>query len=301
MPPVIISKIHLAGQDVDVLRLDLIHPLYGGNKLYKLKLNVKRAKELGHKTILTFGGAHSNHIFSTAAYCKVNGTSCVGVIRGREEEAGNSHTLISARQNGMQLYFVSNDAYRKKEDEDFINELNEKFGNFYLIPEGGNNEEGVRGCAEILTEDLKSYDYIFCACGTAATFSGICVSASPHQKVIGISVLKGENLLIDSANHWLHLFGKERICADESLVHSTILTNYHCGGYAVFSTELLDFKNDFERSFKIPLDHVYTSKLFFAVNDLLSKKEILRNKKILVIHSGGQQGNQAFEKRYKLI
>lgn len=295
-----ISKIVLANREVDVLRLDLVHPLYGGNKFYKLKLNIEKAKVLGYHTILTFGGAHSNHIFSTSAYCKENGISSVAVIRGREEEWKDSPTLRSARQNEMQLHFVGNESYRRKGDPQFINELQEIYGHFYLIPEGGNNKEGVRGCSEIMNEELKVYDFVFCACGTATTFSGLLISAAPHQKVIGISVLKGENTLIDSANNWMNLFDKERIRQDDSLNTSTILNSYHMGGYAAFSQDLLDFKVSFEKKFSIPLDYVYTTKLFYAVNDLLQKMDVLRNKKILVIHSGGQQGNSAFERRYGL-
>lgn len=300
MPQIVISKIVLAGREVDVLRLDLLHPIYGGNKFYKLKLNIQKAKELGYSKILTFGGSHSNHIFSTAAFCKENNISCVGVIRGRQEEWNDSPTLVSARQNGMVLHFVSGEIYRKKEDTEFVSDLKQKFGPVYLIPEGGNNEFGVLGCTEILQAELKEYDFVFCACGTAATFSGLLVSASAHQRIIGISVLKGENKLIDSANHWLRLFDKQMIKEDDRLNASTIINSYHFGGYASYSQELVEFKNRIESSYGLPLDHVYTSKLFYAVNDLLNKMEVFKNKRVLVIHSGGQQGNFAFEKRYKL-
>ena len=298
-PP--LQDILIDGKTISVLRLDLLHPLYGGNKIFKLKYNILKAKEEACEKVLTFGGAHSNHIFSTAAFCKEQGMPCVGVIRGREEEIKNSSTLLNAVKFGMQLHFVSNEDYRRKESTEFIQDLNEKFGRLYLIPEGGNNNEGVKGCTEILKEELTVYDYVFCACGTAATFSGIKISSSSNQKIIGISVLKGENKLIDSANHWMELFGKDPIKEDDSLQTSSILNSYHLGGYAAFSQQLFDFKNDFEKEKQITLDHIYTAKLFFAMNDLINKKEILNNKRILVIHSGGHQGNSDFEKRYNLV
>jgi len=298
-PP--LQDILIHGKTISVLRLDLLHSLYGGNKIFKLKYNILKAKEEACEKVLTFGGAHSNHIFSTAAFCKEQGMPCVGVIRGREEEIKNSSTLLNAVEYGMQLHFVSNEDYRRKESAEFIQNLNERFGKIYLIPEGGNNLEGVKGCIDILNEESKTYDYVFCACGTAATFSGVRISSEPHQKIIGISVLKGENRLIASANHWMKLFEKESIKEDDSLLTSSILNSYHLGGYAAFSQQLFEFKNDFEKEKQIPLDHIYTAKLFFAVNDLLIMKEILNNKRILVIHSGGHQGNSDFEKRYNLV
>ncbi|MBK9285961.1 MAG: pyridoxal-phosphate dependent enzyme [Sphingobacteriaceae bacterium] len=295
-----INTLNLNGQEISVLRLDLIHPKYGGNKIFKLKYNILKAKEAVFKKVLTFGGAHSNHIFSSAAYCKDQELDCIGVIRGREAELENSPTLVSARQNGMQFHFVSNADFQNKDQADFIQQLKEKFGDFYLVPEGGNNAEGVKGCMEIMNDELKKYDYVFCASGTGATYSGIKISAAPHQKIIGVSVLKGENTLIDSANKWLSYFGQEKINSDECLNSSTIINTYALNGYATFSPDLFHFKKEFEEKFNIPLDHVYTAKLFYAVSDLIKKKDILLNKKILVIHSGGQQGNAAFEKRYRL-
>jgi 1-aminocyclopropane-1-carboxylate deaminase len=300
-----ISKINLAEREIDVLRLDLIHPLYGGNKFFKLKYNIEKALELGESTILTFGGAHSNHIFATSAFCKENGLKCIGIIRGEDEKKKVSlyPTLKAAKLNGMQLHFVSREDYGRKEAPNFIQHLTKKFGKFYLIPEGGNNKAGVMGCMEIMKGIENKYDHVFCACGTGATFSGIKIAAGEKTIVTGISVLKGKNTLLDDANKWMEEFGKEKIKEDEALTlkHSSIVNNFHLGGYATYNKELVDFKNSFEKETKIPLDHVYTSKLFYAVNDLIKNKKIGPSKKILVIHSGGLQGNEAFEKRFKLV
>lgn len=284
---------------IDVLRLDLIHPFYGGNKYFKLKYNVQKSDG---KTILTFGGAHSNHIYSTAAFCNEQKLKCVGVIRGEEAMIENSPTLQFAKQQGMLLHFVSREVYKTKTEQELLNDLKREFGDFYLIPEGGNNDEGIKGCMEILDE-VPFYDYVFCACGTSCTYTGILASSRKYQKIIGISVLKGENQLIAEVNANDSKFNFEKIKTNSSgkIEHSTILNEFHFGGYAKHTQELLNFKKEFETQYNILLDYVYTAKLFYAVYDLINKGLLLENKKILIVHSGGQQGNAGYEARYKII
>lgn len=264
--------------DVSMLRLDLIHPQISGNKWFKLKYNLEEAKKQGIDTILTFGGAFSNHIHATAVACQQFGFKSIGVIRGEKESESNS-TLSEAKKYGMELYFVSREDYKRKSEEDFISELKNKFGSFYLIPEGGDNLLGEKGCEEILPKE-NNFDFIFCACGTGTTFKGIQKSLKPNQKLIGISVLKGEGLLNSNPN---------------------IIDDYHFGGYAKHTQQLLNFKYKFESENEIPLDYVYTAKLFFAVQDLISKNKIAANSKVLIIHSGGLQGNAGYEERYRLM
>ncbi len=265
------------GIEVSVLRLDLIHPQISGNKWFKLKYNLEEAKKQGIDTILTFGGAFSNHIHATAVACKQFGFISIGIIRG-EKESENNSTLIEAKKYGMQLHFVSREDYKRKNEKDFISELKTKYGNFYLIPEGGDNTLGEMGCEEILPKE-NDFDFIFCACGTGTTFNGISKSLKPNQKLYGISVLKGDGPLNSNPN---------------------IINEYHFGGYAKHTQQLLDFKTNFENENNVPLDYVYTAKLFFAAQDLSSKNKIPENSKVLIIHSGGLQGNVGYEERYRL-
>lgn len=298
----IVNTIVCESTPLDVLRLDLIDPFYGGNKFFKLKYNLDEAQKKGFKQILTFGGAHSNHLYSTAAICKELGITSIGVIRGEDSEQNHSPTLSFAKEHGMKLHFIRRDEYRRRSDIEFIEELKKIFGEFYLIPEGGANTEGVKGCTEILTSTHKKYDYVFCACGTAGTYSGIKIASDPSQKLIGISVLKGENTLINDANEWFKIFGVQPIKESISgnLEESTIINTYHLGGYAAFSEELVNFKKSFEEQYSIPLDYIYTSKLFYAVFDLIRRNVIPDTSSVLLIHSGGLQGNIGFEKRYQL-
>jgi 1-aminocyclopropane-1-carboxylate deaminase len=304
------------GFQLDVLRLDLLHPFYGGNKYFKLKYNIQKAiqrdgaihSDGGHpernrraiSTIITFGGAHSNHIYSTAAYCHELKLKCVGVVRGEERSLETSPTLQFAKEQGMHLHFVSREKY--KDQKTLHEELKKEFGNFYLIPEGGNNNEGIKGCSEIL-KDVPFYDHVFCACGTACTYTGLLSSAHKDQKIIGISVLKGENRLIAEVNSKAGEFGFEKIAEYSSgkIERSTILDEFHFGGYAKHTLELLDFKRRFEKENNIPLDYVYTAKLFYAVYDLIKKGLLEPNKKILIVHSGGSQGNLGYERRYGIV
>lgn len=294
-------------RSIDILRLDLIHKEVSGNKWFKLKHNLEKAKREKFKTIITFGGAFSNHIAATAFACKLSGFNSIGIIRGEEPHPLNA-TLLKALENGMVLHFVSREFYKQKNELVFKEYLQDKFGEHYLIPEGGNNVEGVLGCAEILNANWD-YDFVFCACGTATTFTGLVLNSHSRQRTIGINVLKGENALPSYANETLNslamgnfitIKGNDELSKKE-IETNCITNNYSFNGYAKYDAALVKFKTDFESKYTIPLDYVYTSKLFYAVFDIIQKKQIGPESKILVIHCGGLQGNEGFESRYHLI
>ncbi len=288
-----------------MLRLDLIHAEVSGNKWFKLKRNYQKALSQHQKTILTFGGAYSNHIAATAAFCADHQLTSIGIIRG-EEPVQLNQTLTEAKRKGMHLYFVSREAYDRKTETAFIEKLKTRFGDFYLVPEGGNNEEGLLGCMDILNPTWD-YDYVFTACGTGTTAGGLMASARTNQHVIGISVLKGENVLPQDAMRLLKQTIPEstiQINGNEALDQKTIkghsITNRYCfKGYAAYDKVLIAFKLKFEEENKIPLDYVYTNKLVYAVFDLIETKKLKRQSKILIIHSGGLQGNLGFTERYQ--
>src|SRR5690606_10955628 len=179
-----------------IKREDLLHPYVSGNKFRKLKYNLLEAKKQGYSTILTFGGAFSNHISAVSYAAKEFGFQSIGIIRGEElfDKINDNPTLKFAQVNGMQFEFVSRETYRQKDSEIFIEKLHQKFGNFYIVPEGGTNELAVKGCEEILTDQDDIFDYICCAVGTGGTISGIINSSKPHQKVLGFPALKGDFL-----------------------------------------------------------------------------------------------------------
>ena len=269
------------GITVAIRREDLIHPFVSGNKFRKLKYNLLQAKIENQDTLLTFGGAFSNHIAAVAFAGKENNFKTIGIIRGDElrDKIQENPTLKFAQENGMQFEFVSRSDYSDKEKPEFIDQLKQKFGSFYLIPEGGTNDLAIKGCEEILTLEDSQFDYICCAVGTGGTISGLINSALPNQKVLGFPALKGD-------------FLQEEICKFAKTDNWQLITDYHFGGYGKVNLELINFINNFSESNKIPLDPVYTSKMAFGILDLIDKNYFPANSKILMIHTGGLQGIQ---------
>jgi 1-aminocyclopropane-1-carboxylate deaminase len=262
-----------------IKREDLLHPYISGNKFRKLKYNLIQAKKENKDTLLTFGGAFSNHILAVAATGKVNGFKTIGIIRGEELEnkINDNPTLKKAQDFGMDFEFVSRENYREKNSLNFREHLKEKFGDVYIIPEGGTNDLAVKGCEEILTYEDEMFDYICCAVGTGGTVSGIINCSKSSQQVLGFPALKGD-------------FLREDIRSFVSKSNWDLVTEYHFEGYGKVSKELIQFINEFNQKYKIPLDPIYTGKMVFGVFDLISKNYFPNNSKILMIHTGGLQG-----------
>lgn len=264
---------------VHIKREDLIHPIVSGNKFRKLKYNLLEAKKQKKHTLLTFGGAFSNHIAAVAYAGQQNGLKTIGIIRGDElknHETLNS-TLLFAESCDMQFEFVSREDYRLKNEEHFLNHLKNKFGDFYLVPEGGTNALAIKGCQEILTDADASFDYICCAIGTGGTISGIINSANPNQKILGFPALKGD-------------FLKNEIRIFVQNVNWELITDYHFGGYGKVTEDLICFINQFYGVTQIPLDPIYTGKMVYGVLDLIANNYFPAQSKILMIHTGGLQG-----------
>lgn len=207
----------------------------------------------------------------------------------------------------MQLHFISRKTYAGKDQAEFLAQLEEQYGKVYIIPEGGNNAGGIRGCEEIL-QGHEHYDYVLCACGTGATFAGLCLAKRPEQVIVGVSVLKGENHLPAELNTLLkrldpdsgiQVLGDEEILKDQ-ISNTCVLNRFAFSGYAAYNKHLVQFKANFESRYGITLDHVYTAKVFYALFDLLAGQKFRAGSNILVLHTGGLQGNLAFEERYHL-
>ena len=273
-------------------REDLLHPIISGNKFRKLKYNLEEAKNQNQKVILTFGGAFSNHIVAVAGAGKEFDFETIGIIRGEElhDKIADNPSLLQAQQFGMKLVFISRDAYRLKENLDFIKNLKFEFGEFYLIPEGGTNKLAIKGCEEILTDADSEFNFICTPVGTGGTISGIINSSNVNQNIIGFSSLKGEFLQNDIAK----FANKE---------NWSINCDFHFGGYGKVTDELINFINDFYLKHQIYLDPIYTGKMMFGILNLIENNYFPPNSKILAIHTGGLQGiagmNKALEKKGK--
>lgn len=268
--------------EITIKREDKIHPHISGNKYRKLKYNLIAAKEQGYDTLLTFGGAFSNHIAATAATGNEYGFKTIGIIRGDElgQKIIENPTLAFALKAGMHLEFISRALYKQKKETHFLDKLKREFGNFYLLPEGGTNDLAIKGCEEILTKDDQFFDYICVSVGTGGTIAGLINSALDHQKVLGFPALKGDFL-----NDEIKKYTK-------SNKNWRLINDYHFGGYGKINNELITFINKFKIETEIPLDPIYTGKMLYGIIDMMKKDHFKRNAKILLIHTGGLQGIQ---------
>ena len=265
-----------------IKREDLNHDFVSGNKWWKLKYNLQKAKELGHETLLTFGGTFSNHIYATAAAAKELGFKSIGIIRG-EKILPLNETLAFAESGGMKLHFVTREEYRSKTSSEFIDHLKKTFGDFYLIPEGGTNELAIKGCAEFAREKLSGLDFDFLCLpvGTGGTMAGIVAGLEGKKKVIGFSVLKNGDFLKEGVKKSIKYF------FEKELPGWRIETDYDFGGYAKHTNELDQFILRMSQQHKLPLDFVYTGKMVAGVFDLISKNYFPKGSKIVMLHTGG--------------
>jgi 1-aminocyclopropane-1-carboxylate deaminase len=260
-------------------RDDLIHPEVPGNKWRKLKYNLSAATDLGHDTLLTFGGAYSNHIRATAAAGYYVGFSTIGVIRG-EEHAPLNPSLAYAASRGMRLVYLDRATYRRKNNEGIVRALHEKFGEFYLLPEGGSNELAVRGCAEIPREIDLAFDVICCPCGTGGTLAGIAAGLRAGQRAIGFSALKGGQFLAAEVDEL------QRRAFGSGSGNWTIEYDFHCGGFAKKSPELRAFIDAFNERYGLVLDWVYVAKMMHGIFALARKGALEPGARVVAVITG---------------
>ena len=268
-------------QKVDLLRLDLLHPIVSGNKFFKLRYYIEFALAKEVSTVASFGGPYSNHIVALAYTAKEAGLKSIGYIRTNTDEP-MTPTLKEAKAYGMELVYLGRTDFQSKKAA--ILQSSEMNTDCYLIDEGGYGTIGAKGAATILTtQDTSHYDVIICAVGTGTMLAGIIHAADAHQKIIGIPVLKNEGSIESEINFLLE---------DKNRPY-TLLHQFHQGGYAKTNPMMLDFMNRLCDAEKIPTDIVYNSKLLFGVEQLINENYFDKDISILVIHSGGLQGNRS--------
>ena len=283
-----LSSFGIQNQSLILKREDLLHSFISGNKFRKLKYNIIAAQQFGHKRLLTFGGAFSNHIAAVATAGAEYGFKTVGVIRGEElaSKIAENPTLSFAKKCGMQLHFISREEYKLRNEEDFIKELKEKFDDCYLIPEGGTNALAVKGCEEIINESERTFDYLCTPVGTGGTMAGLVKASNTNQKVLGFSALKGT-------------FQASEIEKYTSKTNFEITDFYCFGGYGKIDIELIRFINEFKQITNIPLDPIYTGKMMYGIIHLLKRGYFKENSRIFAVHTGGLQGIAGMNQRLK--
>lgn len=269
-----------------IKRIDLIDKYISGNKWYKLKYNIKFAINNSKKCVLTFGGAYSNHLLATAVISNQYNLKSIGLVRGEKKQNLNP-ILRLVEKYGMHVDYISRSYYRNRDDKNMIADLKKKYGDFYLIPQGGTNDLGVKGAQEILSVS-DNQNYICVPVATGGTFSGIINSSKTKQKILGFKSIKGvgdleENIKkFTNNNNW------------------NLLDDYTFGGFAKYDADLVNFIKNFDLNYSIKLDIIYTSKMMYGLFDLIRKGYFKRKSSILAIHTGGLQGNLGMNERFNL-
>jgi 1-aminocyclopropane-1-carboxylate deaminase len=265
---------------LDMLRLDLLHPIISGNKWYKLRLNLAHAMDNGLKTVVTFGGGYSNHLIATACAARIFKIRSVGIVRGKYDQL--TPTLEACRREGMELIFVTKEDYENKHQPDWARELVSHFDELFIIPEGGANEWGRTGAGLITRFITAGYSHIALAVGSGTTLIGLRNKLSDHQQVLGFVPMKDGAYLAGYINEHL---------SEQKKGKFKLFDNWHFGGFGKWNNEQIGFMNEFYNENKVPLDIVYTSKMMYGIRDLLEQNYFSSCDKILCIHSGGLQGN----------
>lgn len=272
-----------AGIRLFIKRDDLIHPIVSGNKWRKLKYNLQQAKAVKATILLTFGGAFSNHLYATAAAGKHSGFETIGIVRGENPGERKSSTLKFCEEQGMKLVYISREEYKLRNSDHYIDKIKERFGNPFMIPEGGTSEFALKGVKE-MAEEVKQQlgftpDYYAVAAGTGGTAAGILSSGS---NVLAFSALKGGDFLETDI---LNLVGENNHHGQLKL-----FSDYHFKGYAKYTQELLDFILMFKKKHGIQLEQVYTGKMLFGLYDLMEKGYFKDGNCVVAVHTGGLQG-----------
>ncbi len=273
------------GVQLFIKRDDMIHPYISGNKWRKLKYILLEAEKLSKNHLVTFGGAYSNHLLATACAAAKFGFRSTGIVRGEELQ---NETLLLCRLFGMQLIFVDRESYLNKPAL-FVKHF-EHDPEAYFIDEGGSGSLATIGCSELIDELNEVYDHLFCAAGTGTTATGILLGLkknSVRTKMHIIPVLKGADFLKQEIENQTHGASFE------------FHPDYHFGGYAKTSNELLYFIKDFAASSGILIDPVYTGKMFYSIYDLINKDHFAKGSKILAVHTGGITGILGMAERFK--
>lgn len=299
----ILEKIKFSNNEKEVFEIlvkrdDLIHPIVSGNKWRKLKYSVAKAQQNKNEAILTFGGAHSNHLVATAAACKEFGLKSIAYVRGEELNENANPTLQKCKELGMQLHFISREEYNLKHEKFYTDELHIEHPNVYIVPEGGANYYGIIGCSEIIGELPENTTDIVVSAGTGTTAAGLLMGCSPNQKIHIVSALKGDWMEEEVKKLLMYTLFDEEV-VNEMLEKANFVYDAHCGGYAKTSEELIKFIQDFYIETQLKLDPIYTGKTMLWLSEYLKEDNIKGN--AVFIHTGGLQGAEYMQEQKNLI
>lgn len=271
-------------EQVDILRLDQLHPVVSGNKWFKLKYNIEMALANGYQSLLSCGGVHSNHLHALAKAGQYYQLQTHALVRGYSEVALTS-TLKDCQNMGMNLEFVNKKTYLQRYDPHWCQQQAQRLSS-YWIPEGGNNELGIQGCGEIANACLnaeKNYDQVWLSIGSGCTFKGVERVLPKSIKLRGILAIKGGQSLA------------QELLASALYPHRCEFDfDSHYGGFGRCPDELQALIHRYDES-NLPLDPVYTAKLVAAFEQSWQQGLLPLNQNYLLIHTGGLQGRRGID------
>lgn len=267
---------------LDILRLDLLHPVISGNKWFKLRYNLDFAVHNGFKSVLTFGGGYSNHLIATAAAARFSGLKSIGMVRGDYSGKHKTRTLKDCEDYGMEIHYLNRDLYRQKSEPEFLKSISDKFSKPFIIPEGGAGEQGIKGAGEIARLIPAGYTHVCVSAGTGTTLAGLAGTLPENSSLLGFVPMKNGRYLKETVLKYLRAGTEKRI---------HWFDRWHFGGFGKYDKTLIAFMNEFYYQHQIPLDVIYTSKMMYGIRDLISEEFFGNNASVLCIHTGGLQGN----------
>jgi len=280
--PINDAHVHAHGISAAMLRLDLLHPIVSGNKIFKLKHYLEEAKKNAKKGILTFGGAFSNHLVAAAYAAKLNNLESVGYVRGESPDK-LSQSLMDCTSYGMQLEYLSREDFGAIE----LGQLSNAYPNHAIIPHGAYGRLGMLGAKEIMEiPGVDGYDIVLACCGTGTMAAGLIAGLHSNQQLMLVSVLKNNFSVADEI---------KQLLVEEEINNKRfdLCFDFHMGGYAKKNPLLFQAMNDFFSKQHVPTDFVYTGKLVHAFYQMMKAGTFANGSKILLIHSGGLQGNRS--------
>lgn len=277
--------------EIDVKRDDLIHTDVQGNKWRKLSHNLRKASKNNQTNIITMGGPWSNHLAATASACLLLGFSCEAFVRGKINESDYSATIKHCLSCGMKLHFLEKHEYDILKEQEIPNIDSSR----YFIPEGGANADGVKGCMEILQEEKTIYDYVATPVGSGTTCAGLLLAAKSHTRILAFSVFKNADRLAKMIEEKIRLYDSNESVISTAMKKLVVIDKYHFGGFANVTNELMEFRQSLYKDTGINTDLVYTAKMFYGIQDMIRTGFFKKQAKIMLLHTGGIQGNQGFQ------
>ena len=275
------ERLRRAGVRLLLKRDDLLHPTVPGNKWRKLLPNLAEARAAGHDTVLTFGGAYSNHLRATAAAGRAAGLRTVGVVRGDElRDRPLNPSLAQAAAWGMELDFLDRASWRERDSTVVLGRLLARHGAAQVIPEGGSNPAGVRGCLPLGRELAASgASVVYCSVGTGGTLAGLAAGLADGQQAVGFAALRHAPLEDETAALQWASFGRRT-------PNWRMDNGWTFGGYGRTTPELLAFAADFRSRHGISLDPGYEAKAMFGVFAGLGEGDLRRGATVAFLLAG---------------